>query len=387
MCRIIVKMNFFREINMDYFKYIIDSINIGVVFADNKHIIRYMDDFAAEHYAKDGGRELIGKSLFDCHRSTSVEKIKQLHGQMLMGELDETMVRKIDKMDAYMKVVKDDLGGVVGYLEYFKKIEKSEMPVMENLYQRSYVLYDEIQFHKNNNKDINFYKNIIPPKDSVLEIGCGTGRISLELAKRGNKVLGLDLSQEMLNVLNEKIVHQMSDIKGSIDTIHQDMTKLDLKSKFDWIIFPNRVFQFFLTDKLRTMCLENIKKLLKPERHVIIDLFNPAEINFENWEKKNSLEMSFFSEQFNADIKLDIIGERHFEKQQIISFKNVYKIIKDNKQPEVIEEPMRMAYLYKEQIETMINERGFSVEEAFGDWNYLTLESNHVKELIYILKG
>ncbi len=364
--------------------HILDSLNFGVVYADSDHIIQYMDQKAQEHFSKSGGKELIGRSLEDFHRPASMEKIKQYQEQMIDGKLEEVMVRKMDKLNAFMKAVRNESGEYIGYMEYFKPAVSAAQPLKENLYQKSAVLYDEI-LKESGNRDVSFYKQMIPSQSSVLELGCGTGRIGYELAKRGNQVVGLDLSKEMLGIFNEKIVQGLDDICGKIKTVHGDMIQFDLKQQFDYVIFPFRVFQFLLTDKYREQCLENVKRHLNSGGTVIIDLFDPDPSLYLDWEKKHVTEMSFYSETLRTTIKREYVGGRHFDKQQIISYSNIYEMTTKGQEPILFEEPMRMAYWYEGQAKAMFEANQFIVQEIYGDWDFSPVSREHKKELIFIL--
>ncbi len=65
--------------------------------------------------------------------------------------------------------------------------------------------YEENPFTKNTVAEVDFLLSLYPlkPGASILDIGCGTGRHSIELAKRGYKMTGLDLSEKMLEVARE----------------------------------------------------------------------------------------------------------------------------------------------------------------------------------------
>ena len=79
---------------------------------------------------------------------------------------------------------------------------------MTNIYSNSALVYDKTTDVKIGSEDISFYLNKIKQQDSVLELGCGTGRVSVELAKKGINVHGLDLSAQMLQVFEDKIKNQ-----------------------------------------------------------------------------------------------------------------------------------------------------------------------------------
>ena len=61
-------------------------------------------------------------------------------------------------------------------------------------------VYEDNVFTKNTVREVDFLLEelSLQPGDSILDVGCGTGRHSIELAKRGYAVTGLDLSSEML---------------------------------------------------------------------------------------------------------------------------------------------------------------------------------------------
>jgi transcriptional regulator with PAS, ATPase and Fis domain len=58
----------------DYF----DEIPAAVTICDVEGIIIYMNKKSATNYKKDGGKALIGKSLYDCHPGTSKDKLRAL---------------------------------------------------------------------------------------------------------------------------------------------------------------------------------------------------------------------------------------------------------------------------------------------------------------------
>ncbi|SDU29750.1 class I SAM-dependent methyltransferase [Desulfobacula phenolica] len=73
---------------------------------------------------------------------------------------------------------------------------------------------------------------------TVLEIGCGTGMLAIELAKQGAKVTALDFSQGMLSVFKQNIPNE---IKEQITILHEDWYKTDIaangwEKKFDLVI-------------------------------------------------------------------------------------------------------------------------------------------------------
>ena len=79
-----------------------------------------------------------------------------------------------------------------------------------NSFKKDYsLLYDVIYSKKNYKAETKFISQIIKkfhsPNVNILDIGCGTGEHTLELLKRGYRVTGIDLSNEMLKIAKKKI--------------------------------------------------------------------------------------------------------------------------------------------------------------------------------------
>jgi ubiquinone/menaquinone biosynthesis C-methylase UbiE len=86
--------------------------------------------------------------------------------------------------------------------------------------------------------------------EAVLELACGTGRVAIRLAQAGAKVVGLDLSADMLAVAGQK--------SSSIDNVRwaeADMRAFDLEQQFGLILIPGHAFHNLLTPDDQVACL------------------------------------------------------------------------------------------------------------------------------------
>ena len=108
----------------------------------------------------------------------------------------------------------------------------------------------------------------------VLELGCGTGRVSLPMAEAGIDVVGLDFSNAMLDVARCKM-GRLAPGGGALTLHCADMRDFSLDSRFKLITIPFRGFLSLLTvdDQLRT--LENIKRHLAPGGKLVFNIFVP----------------------------------------------------------------------------------------------------------------
>lgn len=113
-----------------------------------------------------------------------------------------------------------------------------------------------------------FVKAVIHhPVQNILEIGCGNGYLSLELARDGHRVIGLDRSNDIIEVAERtKAAHPDIPESGDLTYICADFgTWQDADASFDLVII-NRTLHHL--NELHPM-IAKVKRLLTPEGHII----------------------------------------------------------------------------------------------------------------------
>ena len=90
---------------------------------------------------------------------------------------------------------------------------------------------------------------------SVLDAGCGTGRVAIELADRGYDVAGVDLDPGMLDTARAKAPH--------LSWTLADLLDVDLGRRFDLIALPGNVM-IFLTPGTEADVVVNLARHLEP---------------------------------------------------------------------------------------------------------------------------
>jgi DUF438 domain-containing protein len=105
-----------------FFKSVIDSDHSPVVICNKEHEIVYMNPTAVKRYAKKGGAELVGKSIFGCHNADSVQKMKDILAWFEKDKNNNTVytfTRRSDNQDydVYVIALRDENGELLGYYE------------------------------------------------------------------------------------------------------------------------------------------------------------------------------------------------------------------------------------------------------------------------------
>lgn len=140
--------------------------------------------------------------------------------------------------------------------------------------------YDDDMGRNSDGRDIVYYRQLctaavaeIPGR--VLELGCGTGRITLELAEAGIEVAGVDLSVPMLQVLRRKAVARLSAGDGFRAPLlaAMDMARPGLEGPFSAVICPFSAFTYLLQDDDRQAVLAFVARVLAPGGRFAMDVF------------------------------------------------------------------------------------------------------------------
>lgn len=96
--------------------------------------------------------------------------------------------------------------------------------------------------------------------ERVLDLACGTGRHSRELTRRGFEVVGVDISQELLEMA-EREAHEQS---LAIVFVQADLRELDFRDEFDLVLSLNDgAVGYFETDEENYRTFEIVSQVLK----------------------------------------------------------------------------------------------------------------------------
>jgi len=130
-------------------------------------------------------------------------------------------------------------------------------------------LYDEDMGASAPPGDIDFY--LAQARDAgglVLELGCGTGRITLALAAAGCAVIGADRSLAMLHVLRRKAREQ--------PVLVMDMRAPALRATFARIFCPYSAFTYLVEESGQQALLRWVVSALAPGGRFVLDVFVPS---------------------------------------------------------------------------------------------------------------
>lgn len=99
-----------------------------------------------------------------------------------------------------------------------------------------------------------------PPPRDVLDLGAGTGRVAVQLARRGHRVTGLDLEQAFL----DETARRAAALRVAVEVIVADARSFDLTRRFDVVLAPMQLVQLLHGSRERLRMLAAVAQHLRP---------------------------------------------------------------------------------------------------------------------------
>jgi len=213
-------------------------------------------------------------------------------------------------------------------------------------------------------EDLPFYNNYLPLQSAtILELGCGTGRLGRALARTGHQVVGIDLSHAMLR---HALTKQNSPPSNPFYCC-MDMTNIGLRKTFDAIIIPYNTINLLTGKDEINRCLQQLTPLLAKGGHLLMQLFVPTEDHAKLAEKKQ-FQFQIFDCPNGSKVIKEILKWRE-PGSTLINLKETYRL---RYQPDKKNEDWQYDYQiigmdYAAWVETL-KTTGFTIKGAHGEY-------------------
>lgn len=150
---------------------------------------------------------------------------------------------------------------------------RGEVP---DLYEACAPFYDDDYAALRSSGDARFYRRLARQHGGpVLEMGCGSGRVLLPIARAGVAVTGLDASPHMLAQLRHGLEREPATVRNRVELVEGDMRDADLRRTFPLVTAPFRAVQHLLTRDDQRAWLRTVARHLSPGGELVFDVFQP----------------------------------------------------------------------------------------------------------------
>jgi ubiquinone/menaquinone biosynthesis C-methylase UbiE len=203
--------------------------------------------------------------------------------------------------------------------------------------------------------------------NNIVELGIGTGRIAIDIAKSGKTVTGIDISSEMLAYCQENA--QRAGVEQQITLIQSDFRDFRLPQSAEFIIFPFRSIGHLLTFNDKQLALRQIYENLVPGGHCVFDhyIFN------EHWAQTYHGVPRLMYGKLQPDQTGLFIWDIYlydFPAQQMQCFIVVEKTDEQGQVLQKTYHPLSFSWILPDQVRKLVTEIGFEIEALYGDFSF-----------------
>ena len=201
----------------------------------------------------------------------------------------------------------------------------------------------------------------------VLDVGAGTGRVTVHLAKHGAHVVGIDESTAMLDIAAKKL-DRAGKLHGSATFVTADVRQLELTQRFSLAIVALNTFAHFVTAGDQFAALAAIHRHLEPGGMLLLDLWNPTA----STGKESSGEVLHGytrSEPGTDNTVSQFVATVADQGRQLLRVTIWYDVT--DAAGHTTRHPVAMTtrYCYRYELEWMLLHAGFETDQVYGDYD------------------
>lgn len=242
-------------------------------------------------------------------------------------------------------------------------------------------IYDSVYSYVRD--DVPFYvREAMESQGPVLELGCGTGRVTVPIARAGVNVVGIDFSEAMLARARAKAAGLPKDA-GDVSLLHADMRDFSLEQRFDLVIIPFRGLLALPTAEDQAKTLRNVRRHLSTGGRLIFSVFVP-DLNMLVQDADAAYHLRDVTD---PDTGLTYVIWQQTSCDNLEQTIDVRTIIDETNADGALLRRLyrdfRLRYVHRWEMHQMLTANGFEVVELFGDFHRSPFEETS-EEMVWV---
>jgi SAM-dependent methyltransferase len=228
------------------------------------------------------------------------------------------------------------------------------MPIPEFTDPRQVAIYDAVNAYEPGTQP-DFYLGVAEEvsAETVIDLGCGTGIITLEFARRGYRMIGVESSRVMLEVAQKKAG------ADGVQWVHGGAGQAGTPGA-DLAFMSGHVAQFILNDAEWLETLAGVKEALRPGGYLAFESRDPRAREWERWTgRKRIIPDSPYGRIESWTEVTNVEGE-------VVFAVGHRRLLQTN---EELVSPFALRFRSEELLRQSLTSSGFLVESVFGDWD------------------
>jgi len=229
--------------------------------------------------------------------------------------------------------------------------------------------------------DVTFYRELAKRRhaEQILDLGCGSGRVTIPLARDGHYVHGIDQSASMLATLEKRIEDAPAPVQDRIRVSPGDLCTFTVAGKYDLAIAAFNVLEHLYTRGELAACLARVAAHLAPGGAFAFDVQMPdlgwlLRDSRKRWAKTRFTDPTTKRPMFySTNHDYDPVG-------QIANIRIFYDPV-DGKGPAKVVKLSQRKY-FPAELEALVAHAGFRVVERYGDFAWRELDGTAESQVL-----
>lgn len=227
-----------------------------------------------------------------------------------------------------------------------------------------------------------FYLSFCEPYETpILELGIGTGRIGLLLAKSGKALIGIDSSKKML----ERCSRKASDagLSDRVQLFQRDLRDFNVTSEAELAIFPMRSIGHLLGTDYRRSVFESVHANLRPGGRFVFDHY----VFDEQWARAHDRipRLMYFGGAEGQSLAIWDTYVYSFDAKRMDCCITIEELDERGLVTARRHCPLSFSWIEPSEISTLAEETGFAVESLWGDFSRTPFSADSCEQ-IWVLK-
>ncbi|MDH5793131.1 MAG: class I SAM-dependent methyltransferase [Candidatus Bathyarchaeota archaeon] len=229
--------------------------------------------------------------------------------------------------------------------------------------------------------DVSFYKELsLKHGKKALELGVGTGRVAIELAKANVSVWGVDNSKYMLNVARQKLRKEKVSIRKRVTLKLGDMRNFRLKETFPFIYIVSSTFEHCITESDQRKCLTSVYNALEGRGILAFDMSQlfPEKPESSWWIDRRPLSAK--------EEVIRTIFSRRNPQTNVVSVNLFFDVYRNGKLKERYYEYGEARISSKNEVETVLENVGFKIVSIYGNFDKSAYDKRSQRMIFVVTK-